>query len=73
MAYTGVSTQWLVDERFPQFTLRTAFTNYLDITSPLTQNMLMYLSTQASVENDRIELEKLAKVRFYLFKTVTFH
>jgi hypothetical protein len=67
MAFKGVSTQWLVDERFPQFTLRTAFTNYLDITSPLTQNMLMYLSTQASAENDRIELEKLAKVKILDF------
>ena len=60
--YIGVTTQWIVDERIPPFTLRTAFTYLLDITSPLSQNLLMYLSTQATAENDRIQLEKLAKV-----------
>lgn len=56
----GTSKQWTVDDRFLPFTLRTAFTNYLDITSPLTQNMLMLMSTQAACETDRIQLEKLA-------------
>lgn len=60
--FLGVSKQWQVDERYPTCTLREALTNYLDITSPLTQNMLMYLSTQTSNESDRIQLEKLSKV-----------
>jgi len=42
--------------------LRDAFTYTLDITSPLTQNMLLYLSTQTTSEADRVQLEKLAKV-----------
>lgn len=57
----GVSKQWIVDERYPPCTLRCALTNFLDITSTISQNMLMYLSTQASNENDRIQLERLSK------------
>lgn len=59
-----MTAEWVVDERFPMLTLRMAFTNLLDISSPLTQALLMYLSTQASSETDRIRLEKLAKVFF---------
>lgn len=59
-----MTAEWVVDERFPMLTLRMAFTNLLDISSPLTQALLMYLSTQASSETDRIRLEKLAKVLF---------
>jgi sulfite reductase alpha subunit-like flavoprotein len=51
----------VVDERYPQFTLIDAFKHYLDITSPLTQKMLMYFSSQTSNENERIQLEKLSK------------
>lgn len=57
----GVTKEWIIDDRFPEFTLRTAFTNFLDITSPPTQDMLMYLSTQTTVDRDRIQLEKLGK------------
>ena len=42
-------------------TLRSALTNFLDITSPLTQKMLMYFSAQATDEKERIQLEKLAR------------
>ena len=58
----GVSKQWVVDERYPPCSLRMAFTCFLDITSTLSQNMIMYLSTQATNETDRLKLEKLAKV-----------
>lgn len=58
----GVSKQWVKDEHYPdEITLRAAFTNFLDITSPPTQKMLMYLALQASEESDRSNLEKLAK------------
>ena len=57
----GLSKEWIVDDRFPYFTLRKAFTNFLDITSPLAQNMLMYMSAQATDEVDRAKLEKLAR------------
>lgn len=57
----GVTKQWLVDERYPACSLRTALTYYLDITSPVSQNLLMYFATQASNENDRVQIEKLAK------------
>jgi nitric-oxide synthase len=57
----GTTSQWTVDERYPPFTLRTALTNYLDITSPVTQNMLLYLSTQSATDTDRVNLERLAK------------
>lgn len=59
----GVSKQWVVDERYPVCSIRSALTNYLDITSPVSQNILLYFSTQATDENDRIQLEKLAKVK----------
>lgn len=62
MIKKGVTTEWVVDERFPAFTLRVALTNMLDITAPPSQNLLKYLSAHASVENERIQLEKLSKV-----------
>ncbi len=63
----GVSKQWVVDERFPVCSIRSALTNYLDITSPLSQNIILYFSTQTNDDNDRIQLEKLAKVTKILF------
>jgi nitric-oxide synthase, brain len=58
----GVVKQWVKDDRYPnEITLRTAFTNFLDITSPPSQKLLSYLSLQASDETDRLNLEKLAK------------
>ncbi len=73
----GVSKQWVVDERYPVCSIRSALTNYLDITSPVSQNMLLYFSTQATDENDRIQLEKLAKVKlmreyFFLIFSILF-
>ena len=58
----GATKEWVKDDRYPNaITLRTAFTNFLDITSPPTQKMLMYFSMQASSDSDRLKLEKLAK------------
>ena len=62
----GVSKQWLVDERFPTCSIRTALTNFLDITSPISQNMLVYFATQTSNESERFQIEKLAKVISFL-------
>ncbi|CAF0772283.1 unnamed protein product [Brachionus calyciflorus] len=56
----GPAKQWVVDDRYASFSLRQAFTNLLDITSPLTQDMLKYLSSQASSDADREKLEKLS-------------
>lgn len=57
----GPGKQWVVDEKYLPFTLRHAFTNLLDITSPLSQDMLKYLSTQATSDLDREKLEKLSQ------------
>ena len=57
----GVQKQWVTDERYPPFTLADAMTFYLDITTPATQNLLMYFSGQCSSDEDRLKLEKLAK------------
>jgi sulfite reductase alpha subunit-like flavoprotein len=57
----GDEKAWTIDERYPKCTLRSAFQFYLDITTPPTQKMLLYLSTQASSDADKIALEKLGK------------
>ena len=62
-----MSKQWIVDERFPASTLRNALTYFLDIASTVTQNILMYFSTQTTNENERFELERLAKVNFIFY------
>lgn len=62
----GVSTQWVIDERFPSCTFRFALTHFLDLTTPVSQNMLLHFSTQTSEESERAQLKKLAKVFFFL-------
>ncbi|RNA17686.1 Nitric oxide brain [Brachionus plicatilis] len=57
----GAGKQWVVDDQYLPFTLRHAFTNLLDITSPLSQDMLKYLSSQVSADSDREKLEKLSQ------------
>lgn len=57
----GPGKQWVVDENYLPFTLRHAFTNLLDITSPLSQDMLKNLSSQATSDSDREKLEKLSQ------------
>jgi len=59
----GVNKNWIVDERYPACTLFTALTNFLDITSTVSQNMLQYFSTQTANEAERTRLENLAKVK----------
>lgn len=66
----GVSKNWVVDDRYPACTLYTALTNYLDITSTVTQNMLQYFSSQTSSESERLRLENLAKVVLYFKSSV---
>ena len=55
----------MTDERFPINSMRAYFTNYLDITTPVSQKMLMFFSKQAADDTDCIQLEKLAKVKQY--------
>ena len=57
----GVKKQWLVDERFPPFTIRCALTHLLDLTTPVSQNILKHFSKQATDEKDSLKLKKLAK------------
>lgn len=57
----GVSKQWINDERFPITTLKFALTYLLDLTTPVSQYILMLFSTQATDENDQIKLKTLSK------------
>ena len=59
-AIFGLSKEWIADDRFSCFTLRRAFAHFVDITSPLSQSMLMLMSAQALDEADRAKLEELA-------------
>ena len=56
-----IREEWIVDDRFSCFTLRKAFTHFVDITTPLSQSMLMLMSAQALDETDRAKLEELAR------------
>ena len=42
--------------------IREALTQYFDITTPLSQEALKVLASQASIHKDKIELENLASV-----------
>lgn len=57
----GITHQWVIDERFPATTLRFALTYLLDLTTPVSQNMLLHFSTQATCETERARLKLLAK------------
>lgn len=57
----GVTKQWINDERFPVTTLRFALTYLLDLTTPVSQCMLMLFSTQATDENDQKKLRNLSR------------
>ncbi|XP_060064662.1 nitric oxide synthase 1-like [Ylistrum balloti] len=56
----GTTKSWCHFERIPVCTMRTAFANFLDITTPPSQAFLHLLATQSSRDVDRIKLENLA-------------
>ncbi|CAH1801570.1 unnamed protein product [Owenia fusiformis] len=57
---SGNTNKWAAIDRFPPMTLRTALTNYLDITTPPTPVLLQHFATQTSDAKDKLALEKLA-------------
>lgn len=61
-AYLGSSKIWEQVEKIPICSLRTAFSRYLDITTPPSINMLKQLASQATWESDKDRLENLANV-----------
>ena len=62
--HLGNTKQWTVDERYPACTLRDAFKYYLDITTPLTQNMLLY----CNFEFNKLFQKKLKIYRAFYFQ-----
>jgi nitric-oxide synthase, brain len=56
----GVTKEWIKDSHFPELTLRSALTKYLNITSTVSQKMLKHLSTQTSNEKEKETLEMLS-------------
>ncbi|XP_041378542.1 nitric oxide synthase-like protein [Gigantopelta aegis] len=58
----GTTKAWTPFEKMPRCSLRTAFTRYLDVTTPPSQSLLQLLATQASRDADREHLEQLATV-----------
>lgn len=57
-----------VVETFPACTISEALTSYLDITSPMSPNMLQCLSKETSYKSLRQRLETLAIVMKYLYR-----
>ena len=57
---------WSPDERLPSMTLRTALTNYLDVTTPPPQTVLKQLAAIATDESHRKTLESLATASIFL-------
>lgn len=55
------NNNWLTQHRLPPCTLREAFTNYLDITSPPGQRFLASMSTMAIDESEKLRLKQLAQ------------
>ncbi|XP_077284596.1 nitric oxide synthase [Arctopsyche grandis] len=56
----GVERTWESHERLPTCTLREIFTRFVDITTPPTTNLLHYLSTCCTEEEDKHRLEILS-------------
>ncbi|XP_045171466.2 nitric oxide synthase, brain-like [Mercenaria mercenaria] len=56
----GTMKSWDPYTKFPACTLRTAFSRFLDITTPPTQTLLKIFATQAGKDCDRESLENLA-------------
>ncbi|XP_074640312.1 nitric oxide synthase-like protein [Tubulanus polymorphus] len=57
----GVSKTWKVHERIPVCSLRKAFTNYIDITSPPTPMFLQQLLPLAADDKEKYVIERLVK------------
>ncbi|XP_046333206.2 nitric oxide synthase, inducible-like [Haliotis rufescens] len=55
----GTVENWVTWDKVPSCSLRTAFTRYLDITTPPTQDLLKTLSTLADNNQDRDRLDLL--------------
>lgn len=62
LIYLGSSKIWEQVEKIPICSLRTAFSRFLDITTPPSVNMLKQLASQATRESDKNRLENLANV-----------
>ncbi|XP_050408838.1 nitric oxide synthase, brain [Patella vulgata] len=56
----GTIKSWGPYEKMPVCTLKTAFTRFLDVTTPPSQSLLQSLAAQASRDTDREQLELLA-------------
>ncbi|XP_071099648.1 nitric oxide synthase 1-like [Haliotis cracherodii] len=55
----GSAEKWMVWDKLPSCSLRTAFTRYLDVTTPPTQDLLKALSTLAGGNQDKDRLDLL--------------
>ncbi|XP_067654893.1 nitric oxide synthase, inducible-like [Haliotis asinina] len=56
----GIAEMWGIWDKLPSCSLRTAFTQYLDVTTPPTQELLKMLSTVADDNQDQDRLDMLA-------------
>ncbi|KAH9512565.1 hypothetical protein Btru_038802, partial [Bulinus truncatus] len=56
----GTTKTWAQFEKMPVCSLKTAFSYFLDITTPPSQAMLQLLATQATRDGDKQKLEALA-------------
>ena len=61
--FFGTSKQWVIDDRYPVTTFRIALTNLLDISSTVSQTLLMYFASQTTNEAEKASLELLANVK----------
>ncbi|EDV20662.1 uncharacterized protein TRIADDRAFT_31504 [Trichoplax adhaerens] len=62
MEYLNNEKNWTVDNHIPPiFTLREAFSRFVDISTPPTPQFLQYLVNQAKDEKEKSHLEELAK------------
>ena len=70
-----IQKEWIADNKLPACSLRSAFMNYLDITTPLSQNMLNLLLNHNMNEIDRTNIKKLTTVRLVIhyLKQIYFH
>lgn len=57
----GSAKNWTNYEKMPQCSMRTAFTHFLDVTTPPSQAFLQLLATLATRDIDKERLELLAK------------
>lgn len=59
--YSEDNSNWITQNRLPPCTVREAFSNYLDITSPPGQRFLASMSFMTNNELDRCRLKQLAQ------------